>query len=371
MRSECITYKKISHMKPLHYLFKGTLVLAVFILQGQSALCQLNADEMLAHYIDVGQANATLLEFPCGAVLIDAGAQDKGYADTLLVYLDAFFARRTDLSNTISLAVVTHCHKDHNSVLKKIMERYKVLHYVDNGYQTGSGRANQVWAQNHSPVYMWYLNEEVVAKGHRKGFTDATIDPLNCAGTDPVITILSSSFEEMPASWSGHDFKNGNNHSIVLKVDFGKSSMLFVGDLEEAGIGAVLREYRQFRNPVHGNPLDADVLLVGHHGSYNATTTELLEAVTPSWAVISCGKWDYGLGGGMFNTYSYGHPRIAALDLLSEGIREERDSAVDIKAAVKAKKFTNYIVTQNIYGTAWDGDILLRLNADGTITKQD
>ena len=31
---------------------------------------------MVAHYIDVGQANATLLEFSCGAVLIDAGAQD-------------------------------------------------------------------------------------------------------------------------------------------------------------------------------------------------------------------------------------------------------------------------------------------------------
>ena len=29
---------------------------------------------MKAHFIDVGQANATLLEFKCGVVLIDAGA---------------------------------------------------------------------------------------------------------------------------------------------------------------------------------------------------------------------------------------------------------------------------------------------------------
>jgi len=28
---------------------------------------------MMAHFIDVGQANATLLEFPCGVVLVDAG----------------------------------------------------------------------------------------------------------------------------------------------------------------------------------------------------------------------------------------------------------------------------------------------------------
>ena len=31
---------------------------------------------MKAHFIDVGQANATLLELKCGVVLIDAGAQD-------------------------------------------------------------------------------------------------------------------------------------------------------------------------------------------------------------------------------------------------------------------------------------------------------
>jgi len=32
--------------------------------------------EMYAHFINVGQADATLLEFPCGAVLVDAGSQD-------------------------------------------------------------------------------------------------------------------------------------------------------------------------------------------------------------------------------------------------------------------------------------------------------
>jgi hypothetical protein len=34
---------------------------------------------MYAHYINVGQAAAVLLEFPCGAIMIDAGAQDVNY----------------------------------------------------------------------------------------------------------------------------------------------------------------------------------------------------------------------------------------------------------------------------------------------------
>ena len=39
---------------------------------------------MKAHFIDVGQANATLLEFKCGVVLIDAGAQDDVYVDGIV-----------------------------------------------------------------------------------------------------------------------------------------------------------------------------------------------------------------------------------------------------------------------------------------------
>ena len=45
----------------------------VFITPGNTAAAQ-EARKMIAHFINVGQADATLLEFPCGAILIDAGA---------------------------------------------------------------------------------------------------------------------------------------------------------------------------------------------------------------------------------------------------------------------------------------------------------
>ena len=37
---------------------------------------------MRAHYINVGQADATLLEFPYGAILIDAGAQYQSHHES-------------------------------------------------------------------------------------------------------------------------------------------------------------------------------------------------------------------------------------------------------------------------------------------------
>lgn len=46
------------------------------------------------HFINVGQGAATLIEAKCGLVLIDAGAQDEGFADKWVAYLDKVFARR-------------------------------------------------------------------------------------------------------------------------------------------------------------------------------------------------------------------------------------------------------------------------------------
>ena len=48
---------------------------------------------MKAHFIDVGQANATLLEFKCGVVLIDAEADQK-HEEALVEFLNRFFDDR-------------------------------------------------------------------------------------------------------------------------------------------------------------------------------------------------------------------------------------------------------------------------------------
>jgi beta-lactamase superfamily II metal-dependent hydrolase len=61
------------------------------------------AQTMRAHFIDVGQGAATLVEFPCAAILIDTGGEKNGEFDSteaLMDYLETFFARRADLSQT-------------------------------------------------------------------------------------------------------------------------------------------------------------------------------------------------------------------------------------------------------------------------------
>jgi len=56
-----------------------------------------------------------------------------------------------------------------------------------------------------------------------------------------------------------------------------------------------------------GSDLEADLLKVGHHGSSTSTTGLFLDAVTPVYAVISCGEGN-----------PYGHPHQETLDKLDQ-----------------------------------------------------
>jgi beta-lactamase superfamily II metal-dependent hydrolase len=75
---------------------KRLLAVSAFVAIGLVALPALSHQRpaMTAHFIDVGQAHATFLEFPCGAMLIDAGTQDDEHESKLLDYLNAFLSKR-------------------------------------------------------------------------------------------------------------------------------------------------------------------------------------------------------------------------------------------------------------------------------------
>jgi competence protein ComEC len=308
-------------------------ILLILLAFSKGALAQdLPQAAMYAHFIDVGQADVTLLEFPCGAVLIDAGAQDPAYEHSLIQYLRNFFARRTDLNNTLDVVFITHCHIDHNLALDSLVADFRVKEYIDNGVQTGSGKHNQLWLERNAAKFniigTSYSYEQATADGQHQGITNDTIEPLHCSVITPQIYVLSGRFAREPASWTDAVFNDGNNHSLVIKVVFGRASFLFTGDLETDGIEQLMNYYG------NSGTLDVDVLRVGHHGSINATTTAYLNAVTPLYAVISCGKWNYGMGPPpkAFTTYTYGHPNGKVIGLLSAVIPGNRPQALTEKA---------------------------------------
>jgi competence protein ComEC len=340
---------------------------------GETKAADVNNPEMYAHFINVGQADSTLLEFPCGAVLIDAGAQDEQYAGKLKTYLDNFFARRTDLNNTLESVIITHNHIDHTSALQTVCDNFTVKRYIDNGNTEGQGAKNARWVRNNASskniLVREITNDQVTAGDNKKGITDSVIDPVECNNCDPKITVLWARLTDNPG-WAHGEFDNQNNQSIVIRVDFGEASFLFTGDSEECATDAMLSYYKADSNEgAEEQPglFDTDVYHAGHHGSQNGTTSKLLEAVTPEIAVISVGQWNYGMGTeNHFTTWHYGHPRKDTVDLLGVAITKKRSQPITIKAALGARDFVNYDLKKKIYTTATDENIKIRAKLDGT-----
>ncbi len=309
------------------------------------------------HLIDVGQGAATLFELPCGTVLIDTGGEEGDGFDSsraLGEYLERFFARRADLHRTIDLLVLTHPHLDHTHNARLVAEGYTVKGVVTDGRATGSGSKQQHWLEEWAgrSARLETVTAERIAPG---GMTDDVIDPLRCSGVDPGLRVLWGGVDAKPNGWSDKAFHNENNHSVVVRLDFGRASFLVSGDLEEAGIGALLAKH------AGTGALDVDVWEVSHHGSYNGTTKELLDALTPHVALIAMGPPDRP---GRWTAWGFGHPRKRAIDMLAASVDRGRPAAL-VHIGTAMREFQDYRVERAIYATGWDGNVVVSATAGG------
>lgn len=330
------------------------------------ALLPAAAQTMRVHFIDVGQGASTLVEFPCAAILIDAGGETNGEFNSttaLIDYLDIFFAGRPDLNKTFHSIILTHPHIDHTLGVPAVLSKYRVLNAVTNGMETGSGRLgqialhNKVVASEETPdpsddigyVAVW---EKDVPKG--TGLTNKVIDPVDCGNVDPKITALWGQVGP-ELGWKRADLDNANNHSVVTRIDFGKASLLIAGDLQDTAIASLLNHYQGSKL------LKVDVLQVNHHGSNNGTTDAFLLATAPDFAVIEMGPNTRKLS---WTAWAYGHPRKVAVDMLQKRVAKSRPS-ISVQVATGVKTFVPMNVTRAIYGTGWDGAIVLEADTNG------
>ncbi len=99
---------------------------------------------------------------------------------------------------------------------------------------------------------------------------------------------------------------DANSNSIVARLVYGKTAILFTGDAEPD------TEEKLLQSGV--GDLRATVLKVGHHGGRFSTNDPFLDRIVPRAAVISCGKGN-----------DYGHPTQAVLDrLTNHGVKTYR-----------------------------------------------
>lgn len=330
-----------------------------FVRQVAEGQAFLSSDTANIHFIDVDQGNAALLEFPCGAVLIDAGGRTPADVDHLIAYLEAFFARRADLNRRLAAVFVTHTHIDHNRGLRRVAETFGVSGYVHNGILTGSGRANANWIVNNAAarsISLQPIDDSAFVTAGSRAVTSSVIDPLACTRVDPRIDILSGSYRDNPG-WADGEFDNGNNHSLVIRVTYGQAKFLFTGDLEEPAIETLLHRM------TGTDLLDVDLYVVGHHGSANGTTPALVAAMTPQIALFSMGDRSVQT---QWTAWAYGHPRRTIVTMIDEVVEKRRPTTVTVPVGDRAKRFSNYSLRDALYGTGWDGNVRVTARPDAS-----
>jgi competence protein ComEC len=316
------------------------------------------------HFINVGQAEAILLEFQHDAMLIDAGGEgtvDDRDKRRLMGYLKEFFKRRTDLTENgkgkIHTIIISHPHLDHTMLLLDVMREYRVANFIDGGNDAGSGIV-QLWAaryyaQTHSINY-----DTVKDPVPATGLINAALQSVHNNNPDVTLKFLAGS----------RNCKNANNDSLILWAQINGVKFLFTGDDEalveendcEPEIPFILNRFK------NTTMLDVDVYKVGHHGSFNGTSLDLLRAMTPKISVISAG-WFAQQEPGDFHAWQFGHPREASVQMIAANTTNTREP-ISITTMDGPTKPRTRLMKSAVYCTCWDSDVVVEVLTDGTIS---
>jgi beta-lactamase superfamily II metal-dependent hydrolase len=197
--------------------------------------------------LDVGAGDAILVRCDDQWMLIDTGLETK--QERLVRSL-----RRCGVEQ-LDYLVLTHGHSDHIGGLERVLEEFRPKAVL-------TGKSNDVTDFN-DPVRFACQKSGILMLGVRTG-------EMYRMGT-LTMEVLSD----------GSLFPDGNNQSLVLRMRYGATVMLLMGDAET-------RVERHLLDS--GVELRADWIKLAHHGSRSSSSESFLNAVSPRFAFVSCDR---------------------------------------------------------------------------------
>jgi competence protein ComEC len=233
--------------------------------------------------IDVGQGDSIFIVGPDGAtMLVDAGGPVGAVTEAAEatsrfdvgeeVVSPYLWSRRFRHLDVLALS---HAHSDHMGGMPAVMRNF---------------RPRELWVSidPNSDAYRALLSEAKDLGVQVRHFYAG--DQL--AWGRMQVTMLA------PETGYNNPREPVNNDSLVMRMQYGKSSVLLEGDAEAPSEREML---------AHGRVAAVTLLKVGHHGSRTSTTQEFLDAARPKDAVVSVGRGN-----------TFGHPRYEVVERIAE-----------------------------------------------------
>ena len=257
----CVTLLFFSHINPpaLRKTVLACLLGAILVDGGYWIAQRYFRTDLRVTFLDIGQGDATVIEFPGSHVMvIDGGGFLSQTFDSGEAILAPFLWQKK--IGRVDTLVLTHPHLDHYGGLEFLARHFGVTAFWSNGKQSKGSRSFAV------------LDETLKERNIETH--------VLCRGTDvpePKIGGVRIQVLHPPCGRTGLDT---NNSSLVLRLSHGDVDILLTGDVETTAEDMLLSTRK---------PLDSEILKVPHHGSGTSSSPRFLEAVSPDVAVASLG----------------------------------------------------------------------------------
>jgi competence protein ComEC len=263
-----------------------TIVLILYL-----SLPLIHSSGLTATFLDVGQGDSAVVEFPDGKImLIDGGSSEARSGPKRI---EPFL--RSKGIQAIDYLVVTHNHPDHIGGLAYIVDRFRV------GEVWISGKNISGMHMLLTKIYERHIPVRIV---HRGDYIDM----------GSYLIIVLHPLPGVSPGYQGIGYADENNDSVVLRIESAGGSILLAGDIHKETEQELL---------ALGAMLDADVIKVPHHGSRTSAWEGFIDLVSPEAAVISVGR-----------NNPFGHPHRETLMMYARhGVsiyRTDRDGSVSV-----------------------------------------